>query len=346
MKHISVCKFILTVFCVFSLLGGGCASQKQQIKKDRSGATVPGTTVPGTTVPGTTGPVDNAQEKIRPDHDYTVKPAAKSAVKPPNKVYTSPDGKFEYVQTPFGIVKRRAKKFGQNKQTPKPDAKTATGAKTAPGTAVPAEKPAPKKELSTVYDTAVADPAAGEKQKPGADIPGHIVLNFDGADLEEVVRTLAEILKINYIIEPNIRGKVTIHSAGKLKHTDLFPVFFQILEINGLTAVKEGNLYKIIKMKNASQMPVALRLKTGYGDLPPGQRVIIQVIKLNHISTQEITKLITPFISSEGSIISHEDLKTLLIVDKGINILKILKLIDLAKIFNLIVWQTETYCIT
>jgi general secretion pathway protein D len=85
---------------------------------------------------------------------------------------------------------------------------------------------------------------------------GDIVLNFDNADLYEVVRTIGEILQLNYIVDPNVRGRVTINTAGRLSRDELFPVFFQILEANGLTAVKEGNLYKIIRMKEATQFPL------------------------------------------------------------------------------------------
>ena len=54
----------------------------------------------------------------------------------------------------------------------------------------------------------------------------------------------------------------------------------------------------------------------------------MQIIPLKHISTAEITKLLTPFVSSQGTIISHDPTNTLLIVDKGINILKVLRLVD------------------
>lgn len=157
--------------------------------------------------------------------------------------------------------------------------------------------------------------------------PGDIVLNFDNADLYEVIRAMAELLNINYITDPNVRGAVTIHTAGRLRKDDLFPVFFQILEANGLTAIREGSLYKIVSLKEASRLPLASRFGRSGEELPPEERVIIQIIPLRFISAQEITKLLTPFISPEGSIISHEDSNTLLLVDKAVNIAKALKLV-------------------
>jgi general secretion pathway protein D len=157
---------------------------------------------------------------------------------------------------------------------------------------------------------------------------GDVVLNFDNADLYEVVRTIGEILQLNYIVDPNVRGRVTINTAGRLSRNELFPVFFQILEANGLTAVKEGNLYKIIRMKEATQFPLSTRMGDKGAVVSPGERMVIQIIPLRFISSQEMTRLITPFVTAGGTIVSHIDSNTLLVVDKASNIEKILRLTD------------------
>jgi general secretion pathway protein D len=155
-----------------------------------------------------------------------------------------------------------------------------------------------------------------------------IVLNFDNADLYAVIGTIAELLGINYIVDPNVTGKVTINTAGGLYKKDLFPVFLQILEVNGLTAIKEGSLYRIVQLKDSPRMPIDSRIAHGDEDIPPMDKIVIQIIPLKFISTQEMTKLITPFISAGGTIVSDTGSNTLLVVDKGINILKILRLVE------------------
>ena len=160
-----------------------------------------------------------------------------------------------------------------------------------------------------------------------AEEEGQIIFNFDDADLYEVIKTMAELLEINYIVDPGIQGKVTIHTARKLKKTDLFPVFSQILAVNGLTAMKEGSLYKIVPMKDAPRMPMDALFTLGQKDVPPMDRVIIQIIPLKYISTEEMTKLLTPFLSSGGTIVASVPTNTLVVVDKGSNILKILQLV-------------------
>ena len=161
----------------------------------------------------------------------------------------------------------------------------------------------------------------------GPEEEGQIIFNFDDADLYEVIKTMAELLEINYIVDPGIQGKVTIHTARKLKKTDLFPVFSQILELNGLAVMKEGKIYKIIPMKDTPRMPMDALFTLGQKGVPPMDRVIIQIIPLKYMSVEEMTKLLTPFLSSGGTIVVSASTNTLVVVDKGANILKILQLV-------------------
>ncbi len=183
-------------------------------------------------------------------------------------------------------------------------------------------KPVRVKGFSQIPEGRRGKPAAA----PGAE-EKEVVLNFDNADLYEVIRTIAEILEINYIVDPNVRGNVTIHTAGAIQRDELFDVFFQILEANGLTALREGSLYKIDKLKEAPRMPLVSGYGMKTGKLPPGERVVMQIIPLQNISAEEMTKLLTPFISAEGTIISHGDSNTLLVVDKLPGIKKALRLV-------------------
>jgi len=164
-------------------------------------------------------------------------------------------------------------------------------------------------------------PAQGIRQ-----LGGGISLNFDQASLSEVVTVFAEMLKINYIVMADLRGQVTIQSSGVLAGSDLMGLFYQILQANGLTAIKNGDLYKIVPIKDAARILPDIR--TGSTDdiaTTPG--VLIQVVKLQYINCQEMSKILTPFLSAEGSVIANDASHTLVIVDQQLNLLKAMQLI-------------------
>ncbi|MCF8083218.1 MAG: type II secretion system secretin GspD [Deltaproteobacteria bacterium] len=180
----------------------------------------------------------------------------------------------------------------------------------APAPPSPSPVPRPVKKVS--------QKASQEEKGP------KIVLNFDNADLYAVISTIAELLEINYIVDPQVSGKVTINTAGGLQKEDLLPLFFQILEVNGLTAIQTGNLYKIMPLKDSPRG--AIYFSEGESP-PPQERTMLQIIPLKYISAQEMTKIITPFISEGGTIVSDTMSNTLLVVDKGINIMKVMRLV-------------------
>lgn len=173
------------------------------------------------------------------------------------------------------------------------------------------------------------DAAATEPQVSGQTADDKkLVFNFDNADLTEVIRTMADLLKINYMIDSGVGGKVTVHTAGELNRKDLLTVFYQVLELNGLTAVKQDSFYHIILLKDAARLPIASRIGRDNAKLPPEERVIIQVIPLQSVTPQEMTKVLAPFVSADGTMISQDSAHLLVVVDKVRNIKKVLRLVD------------------
>lgn len=222
--------------------------------------------------------------------------------------------------------------FAPPEATPSPSKPATPGESEAPrpaerSVAPPAPGPAPQAPSPPRRPLAPAF-TLPEEQAPAPDGAEDTLIdfNFDDADLYEVIRTIAEILNISYIVDANIQGKVTVQTSRKVRKRDLFAVFSQILEVNGLAAIKEGSLYRIVQLKEASRLPIASRSATG--PVPRGEKILLQIIPLRYIAAQEMTKLLTPFLSAAGTMISHAESNTVLVVDKWLNMVKILRLVD------------------
>ncbi|WP_373499503.1 type II secretion system secretin GspD [Desulfococcus sp.] len=172
----------------------------------------------------------------------------------------------------------------------------------------------------------------GEIRGPDQDEGETVTLNFDNADIYEVIRTMAEILKINYIVDPTVQGNVTIHTAGRMSRRDLFSIFSQILDANGLTAIPEGNVYRIGKSGESAKRSIPLYRPSSSGRDAAGggfgERVIMQIIPLKNIDSAEMAKLLTPFMSNDGTLVSHSEPNILILVDRAGNIAKAMRLVD------------------
>ncbi|WDN90297.1 general secretion pathway protein D [Desulfosarcina sp. BuS5] len=177
--------------------------------------------------------------------------------------------------------------------------------------------------LSNDADDAVT---AAENDSPGND--KGIVFNFDDADIFEVIKSFGELLGINYVVDPSISGTVTIHISEKLNKKDLLPVFFKILEINGLAAVKESGIYQITTADNIPRKLISKEKGIKKQDILLKGDMLIQVIPVKYVTAAEVEKIVQPFLSAAGSIFSHDPTNILLVVDRLANIKKILMITD------------------
>ena len=208
----------------------------------------------------------------------------------------------------------------------------------------PANLEAETRPVPTDYRKKVLTPKWIEK-KPGDSTSGEdgeklVELNFDNADVNEVIATIAQLTGIKYIVEPGVQGTVTIHTTGGIAKENLLSVLYLILEVNGLTAVKDGEFYRIATMEDASRLPILLRFQTEGGPRVRKEEIVIQIIPLKYISTAEMSKLIEPFLSANGTTISHEGSNTLLVVDTGINVMKA---VQLAEAFDIGLFEKTNY---
>lgn len=155
-----------------------------------------------------------------------------------------------------------------------------------------------------------------------------ITLNFDNADVPTVVRTLAQLLGINYILEPTVGpGRVTIHASGKFAKEELFPILETLLEVNNLTITRAGPLYRIGPLAEARQRP--LEAYVGRQAVAGGDRVIVQVIPLSYLPASAMEGILKPLITKTGAFLPVPGTNSLVVVDLASSIGKLLEVIGL-----------------
>ncbi len=164
---------------------------------------------------------------------------------------------------------------------------------------------------------------------PAAPPRPEVVFNFDNADIYEVIRVMAEILKFNYIIDPKVKGVVNIHTSGQISVADVFPIFQSILRLNGATAVKKNGIYEIVPLVDAKKLPIPPSTTLESGKPPSGDRYAIQIVSLKYIPAAEVSKMIKPFLSDGADIVEHSPNNIIIIGDLASNVKKSLDIINL-----------------
>ena len=152
-----------------------------------------------------------------------------------------------------------------------------------------------------------------------------ILLNFDNADIFEVIQVIAETLDLNYIIDPQVKGVVNLRSGKKIPMDQLFTIFKKILHINGLDIRSEGSYDYIYVSKNLPpQIINGPRQISGLGE---GSEVVIQIVPVMHLSSAEAAKLLEPYLSAQGAVHNLPNQNTLLIRDYESKVLDVLQLL-------------------
>jgi general secretion pathway protein D len=151
---------------------------------------------------------------------------------------------------------------------------------------------------------------------------GMVSLNFNRADLIEIIHILAQHLRLTYTIDPEVKGTVTINSSEPLRTEDLLPIFHQVLRMNGAVAVRAGNVYRIMPIKDGKGLarPMGASREDSFA---------IQIMPVRFFAVAEMKKVLTPFVMPGGEIIENPRGNFLVIVDLPSNIQRLMEIADL-----------------
>ncbi len=156
-------------------------------------------------------------------------------------------------------------------------------------------------------------------------------LNFDAMDLLEFLQLMSEVRDdLNFIVHPDVdAASVTIKSSRQILKADVPDVIQTILEINGLAAIPSGRYYKIVPLKDSSQYNVETRHGKAIDNIPADDRLITQIIPLDHIPASELSNALNDFAHGQGhTIVAHEGTNTLIISSSASAIRRMLLIVD------------------
>jgi general secretion pathway protein D len=179
---------------------------------------------------------------------------------------------------------------------------------------LPLEKPHRQEEKARIYPGSGVFVKAPSKAKGGAapEGAGEVTLNFENADLREVVKViLGDMLNENYVLDPRVRGAVTVQTSRPLSRADLMPTLNTLLRMNGAALVRTATGYEVVPLASAVQGTVTPELEGVSIPLRPGYAVL--VVPLKYIGVAEMQKLLEPF-APPGSILKADESRNLLVL--------------------------------
>jgi general secretion pathway protein D len=151
-----------------------------------------------------------------------------------------------------------------------------------------------------------------------------VTLNFSDADLVAVINSVSQITGKNFIIDPRVKGKVTVVSSKPLNEEEVYNVFLSILQVHGFATVPSKNAIKIIPDATAKQSsaPVSSASRN------PGDQLITRVLSIKHINAAQLVPILRPLVAQQGHLAAYPTTNVLIISDRASNILRIDRIIE------------------
>jgi len=151
-----------------------------------------------------------------------------------------------------------------------------------------------------------------------------VTLNLKDADISAVISTVSEATGKNFIVDPRVKGKVTIVSSHPMASEELYSVFLSILAVHGFSAIPSGNVIKILPDASAKQkaMPLADETSPGAGD-----EIVTRVIALRNVSSSQLVPILRPLVPQQGHLAAYVPANILIISDRAANIARLMNII-------------------
>jgi len=186
----------------------------------------------------------------------------------------------------------------------------------------------PQQPQAAKTDAAKPDAPKTEQTQPAKPpVPITGGLNLQNASLTEVIDILARMLKINYILDPRVKGGVVINTYGETKQIDARALLDTILRINAAAMVHVGDIFRIVPLPAVSRLPIPFQVNQK--NIPENDQPMLNLIFLKFATVEEISKLMDPFLGEYGKTWAYPPANLLLILDSSRNLRRLMDLVAL-----------------
>lgn len=139
------------------------------------------------------------------------------------------------------------------------------------------------------------------------------VLNVQDADIRVFIQDVAKTTGTTFIIDPRVKGSVTVASNGPLNRRELFEVFLATLRANNFVAIPAGNgAYRVEPAENAARQPSAA-----------GGQFVTEVFRLRAIDPATAADMLKPLIGPQGQVVANPRGGAVVVADYADNVRRI-----------------------
>ena len=163
-----------------------------------------------------------------------------------------------------------------------------------------------------------------------------VTLNFAGAEIEAVARTMATITGRNVVVDPRVKGQLNLVTERPVAPAVAFQQFLAALRLQGYTVVESADLYKVVPEADAKLQGGSVSVTQGgsTAGAPSGGQIVTQIFKLNFENASNLVPVLRPLISPNNTINVNPGNNSLVITDYADNLQRLGRIVAAMDVSN------------
>jgi len=155
-------------------------------------------------------------------------------------------------------------------------------------------------------------------------------IELNDVEIPTLIDTVSRITGKNFVLDPRVKGRVTVITGREVDPDELYELFLSILSVHGFSAVPAGegsNLIKVVPSNQAKQQPVPVIENGDKASSRKADELITRVIRVEHVPAAMLVPILRPLVPSTGQLQAYGPSNTILISDRAANIERLIKVI-------------------
>ena len=151
-----------------------------------------------------------------------------------------------------------------------------------------------------------------------------VTLNLKNAEIGALIDTVAGITGKNFIVDPRVKGTVTVVSSTPMSDKEIYEIFLSILKVHGYTAIDNGKAVQIIPIEEAKTDSSLAPHSTLPGS---GEEVITRVIEVRNVAAAQLVPVLRPLVPQAGHLAAAPASNAIVVTDRASNVEKIVQIV-------------------
>jgi general secretion pathway protein D len=146
------------------------------------------------------------------------------------------------------------------------------------------------------------------------------ILNYEEVDIKKVTQDIAQFSKKTVILDPRVKGKITIYSNAELNRDQVWNVYLRTMQVNGFSAISDDGFVRVVPENEATRdINIDSENRANFST---------EIIPLANRSSAEVLPMIKPITGRQSHLSSIASINSILIVDRASNIKRIKNLLN------------------